>query len=133
MKPAVERSFPGFHVAPQFLLSSGLLATSPTSCSLGESGRGELPKSLIGGHSQEFKGHHPAGGWMVIALIISPFITTLSGLKLYAVEEGLGPFAGNHTEIQLTSCAYADDDDTKHKHSRNESGDDSGNEFGEEL
>jgi len=65
-------------------------------------------KSLLTRSPQHFKGHNPAGGWMIIALIIGLFSSTLSGMKLYAVEEGLGPFANNSPEIQLISSAYAD-------------------------
>ncbi|VAW62282.1 Cytochrome b [hydrothermal vent metagenome] len=66
-------------------------------------------KSLLTDHPEHYKGHNPAGGWMVIALLISLFVTTLSGLKLYAVEEGLGPFADSAPQVQLISSAYADD------------------------
>ena len=66
-------------------------------------------KSLLSGKPKHYVGHNPAGGWMVIALILSLFITTLSGLKLYAVEEGLGPLAMDSLQIQLISTAHADE------------------------
>jgi len=65
-------------------------------------------KSLLTGKPEYYPGHNPAAGWMVIALIVSLFLTTLSGLQLYAVEEGQGPFANNLPEIQLISTAIAD-------------------------
>ena len=65
-------------------------------------------KSLLSGKAKHYMGHNPAGGWMVMALILSLFITTLSGLKLYAVEEGPGPLALDSVQIQLISTAHAD-------------------------
>ena len=65
-------------------------------------------KSLLTGKPEHYPGHNPAAGWMVIALIVGLFLSTLSGLQLYAVEEGLGPFANNLSELQIISTAYAD-------------------------
>lgn len=42
---------------------------------------------------KRYLGHNPAGGWMVILLMISIFCTSLSGLKVQALE-GDGPLAG---------------------------------------
>jgi len=50
-------------------------------------------KNLISGKEQHYIGHNPAGGAMVVALLISLSITTLSGMQLYAVEENKGPFS----------------------------------------
>jgi cytochrome b len=47
-------------------------------------------KSLFSRKPKHYLGHNPAAGWMVIVLLISLFVTTISGLKLYAVEEGKG-------------------------------------------
>jgi len=86
----------------------------------------EYLKSLPTRNPKHYLGHNPAGGWMVIALIVSLFITTISGLQLYALEEGLGPLANqNLPEIQLISSAYADDHGREH-------GDD-GDEFWEDV
>jgi len=68
-------------------------------------------KSLVTGNPIYYPGHNPAAGWMVIALIVSLFLTTLSGLQLYAVEEGLGPLANNFPEIQFISTAIADNNE----------------------
>ena len=66
---------------------------------------------------KHYLGHNPASGWMIIALLVGLFVTTLSGLQLYAVEDGLGPFAEhNLPDGQIISNAYADDDD----HDRNQ-------------
>lgn len=86
-------------------------------------------KSFLKGHPKHYLGHNPLGGAMIIALLISIFMVSYTGLKLYAVEEGLGPLAeGNN--ITLISRAYADsDDDDGDKYSENEEDED----FWEEL
>jgi cytochrome b len=50
-------------------------------------------KNLLARKPQHYIGHNPAGGAMVIALLICLLITTISGMKLYAVEENKGPIA----------------------------------------
>ncbi len=87
-------------------------------------------RSLLGPEPKHYTGHNPAGGWMVIALLISLFVVTLSGLKVYAIEEGKGPFADNQHEITLIARAHADEDELeaeKHEH------DESEEEFWEEI
>ncbi|MDX2503669.1 MAG: cytochrome b/b6 domain-containing protein, partial [Gammaproteobacteria bacterium] len=64
-------------------------------------------KSLIYKAPEHYTGHNPAGGLMVVALLISLFVVTVSGLKLYAVEEGKGPLAAQ-MDISIVSTAYAD-------------------------
>jgi len=41
--------------------------------------------------AKRYLGHNPAGGTMVILLIISLLITACSGLVIFATEEGQGP------------------------------------------
>ncbi|VAW79954.1 Cytochrome b [hydrothermal vent metagenome] len=67
-------------------------------------------KSLLTRKPEHHTGHNPAGGWMVIAMLLSLFVVSFSGLKLYAVEEGLGPLAGPLPTLSVISPAYADDD-----------------------
>ena len=43
--------------------------------------------------AKRYLGHNPAGGAMVIILIISLLITACSGLVILAIEEGQGPLA----------------------------------------
>ena len=50
-------------------------------------------KGLRSANNERFIGHNPAGGVMIVALLSTLFLTTLSGMKLYAIEEGLGPFS----------------------------------------
>ncbi len=90
-------------------------------------------KSYIKGQPKHYVGHNPLGGAMVITLLISLFMVSYTGLKLYAVEEGLGPLAQGNT-ISVISSAYADSDDNdeKRNHSVNEE-DEEDEEFWEEL
>jgi len=67
-------------------------------------------RSIFDGQPRRYLGHNPAGGMMVIALLLMLGLTTLSGLKLYAVEEGKGPLAQSVT-LSLVPSALADDDE----------------------
>ena len=69
---------------------------------------------LIKKHPKHYLGHNPAGGWMVILLLTSLFIVTVSGLKVYAIEEGKGPLA-NSSEITFISESYANGDEYEYK------------------
>jgi cytochrome b len=75
---------------------------------------------------------------MVIAMLLCLFVVTVSGLKIYAIEEGLGPLAAAPTALTVISPAQADDDDDddrggheKHKGEHEE--DEAAEEFWEEL
>lgn len=50
--------------------------------------------SVLRMHPRRYLGHNPAGGLMIIALLISLLVTVSSGMGLYAVEEQAGPLAG---------------------------------------
>jgi cytochrome b len=68
-------------------------------------------KSLRAGQPPHYIGHNPLGGWMVIAMLLTLFTVTLSGLKVYAIEEGKGPFAGLQSiELMPIPAAYAEDE-----------------------
>ncbi len=76
-------------------------------------------KGILSGSPKRYLGHNPAGGAMIIALLLSLIVVTYSGLKVYAIEEGAGPLAQT-TEIgfiqsALVKPAYADDDDDEYK------------------
>jgi len=82
-----------------------------------------------------YLGHNPLGAWMVITLLVMLFVVTLSGLKLYAVEEGLGPFAVK-PEIELIFSAYADSDEHDDDRNKRDGYDNKGEgdeEFWEEI
>lgn len=70
-------------------------------------------KSMKAGHPKRYLGHNPAGGAMVLLLLIGLSLVSYTGLKVYATE-GHGPLAG--VEVSLISSAYADDDDDDEGH-----------------
>ncbi len=67
-------------------------------------------KDSIAGRPKHYIGHNPAGGVMIIALLLSLGGVTYSGLKVYAIEEGAGPLAQS-TEISFIKSAHADADE----------------------
>ena len=81
---------------------------------------------------KHYLGHNPLGGWMVVMLLVSLFAVTLSGLKLYAVEEGEGPFAATDS-ISLISSAYADEKHEDKEHGSDKEGEEFWEEFWEEI
>lgn len=58
-------------------------------------------KDLVRGRAARYRGHNPAGGVMIVALLILLVLTTASGLAVYGTEEQAGPLAG-------AMAAYAD-------------------------
>ena len=83
-------------------------------------------KDLLARKPKHYTGHNPAGGWMILALLVTLIVVTVSGLKVYAIEEGLGPLAAEAPALTLISSAYADDDDEHDK-------DEAAEEFWEEI
>lgn len=77
-------------------------------------------REMAGGRAKRYLGHNPAGGWMIIALLLTLFVVSVSGLKVYAIEEGKGPLAANNPDITLISTAYADDDDHDERYEHGE-------------
>ncbi|MCK5002660.1 MAG: cytochrome b/b6 domain-containing protein [Gammaproteobacteria bacterium] len=62
--------------------------------------------SLLTRNPKHYLGHNPAGGMMIIALLVSLFAATISGLKIYGVQ-GYGPLANNGIDISIISEARA--------------------------
>ena len=91
-------------------------------------------KSMASGKPEHYTGHSPAGGAMVIALLLSLVVVTYSGLKVYAIEEGAGPLAQQTDEISFIKSAYADDDEyEKNGEYQRDSNETSGEDFWEEI
>ena len=91
-------------------------------------------KGLAAKKPTHYMGNNPAGGWMVIAMLLCLAIVSVSGLKVYAIEEGLGPLAGTPPALTVISAAYADDDDDDHeKRGDRHNEDEEAEEFWEEI
>jgi cytochrome b len=43
--------------------------------------------------AQRYLGHNPAGGVMVVVMLLSLIITTVTGIAYYGIEDGAGPLA----------------------------------------
>ncbi|NKI35190.1 cytochrome B [Wenzhouxiangella sp. XN79A] len=50
-------------------------------------------ESLVRGEPEAHRGHNPAGGWMVVLLLVALSVQVGSGMTLYALDEGKGPLA----------------------------------------
>ena len=86
-------------------------------------------KSLIERKPLHYVGHNPAGGWMIVALLLCLLVVSISGLKVGAIEEGLGPLAQSNNEFSIISKTYAsntyrdrDENDEDEEDDLNESG-----------
>lgn len=86
-------------------------------------------RDIVAGQPKRYLGHNPAGGAMIVALLLSLVVVTYSGLKVYAIEEGAGPLALQTTEVSFIKSAYADDDENEH----NRHDEDEEEEFWEEI
>jgi len=65
-------------------------------------------KSLVSKHPKHYLGHNPAGGYMIVFLLVMLLITSLTGLKVYGLE-GHGPLADS-IEFSIISTVVADED-----------------------
>ncbi|MDX1914927.1 MAG: cytochrome b/b6 domain-containing protein [Methylophilus sp.] len=64
-------------------------------------------KGLMQKKPQHYEGHNPAGGAMVIALLLSIAITVYTGLALYAVEDNAGPLVSLYSSQTNASPAIS--------------------------
>lgn len=80
--------------------------------------------ALIGGKAERHIGHSPAGGLMVLALLLSLSVTAVSGMALLAAEEGRGPLSAVITAQETAPAemsVYDDDEGEEHGEERGES------------
>lgn len=83
-------------------------------------------KGLVAKKPEHYIGHNPAGGWMVITMLLCLFVVTVSGLKVYAIEEGLGLLAGETPALTIINSTYASSTST-------DSDDDHDSEYGKNV
>jgi cytochrome b len=82
-------------------------------------------KSLTSGSPQDYVGHNPLGGYMVVLMLVTLLLVTVTGLKAYGVE-GHGPLA-SHTTTPVIFLAHAEkitDPENKVSESHPKKGDD---------
>lgn len=92
-------------------------------------------RSLVTGQPQHYLGHNPLGGWMIVVLLVGLTVVTVTGLKVYALEEGRGPLAGAE-DRSIVSSAYAEEDENEGDEQEgkgHDEGKSAGEEFWEEL
>lgn len=51
-------------------------------------------KDSLLGRARRYLGHNPAGGLMIVAMLLSLLVTTCSGVALLGADEHAGPLAG---------------------------------------
>lgn len=88
-------------------------------------------KSLVNGSPTRYVGHNPAGGYMVILMLVTLLVVTFTGLKVYGAE-GHGPLAAN-TDISIIAPARAEEEAGEENEAGEMSGEAQGEEFWEEI
>lgn len=73
-------------------------------------------KDVLFLRAKRYIGHNPAGGAMIILLLLCVFTTTLSGMMLYGAEAWLGPLAGLMKNVEDSTI---DSLDIIHEYSAN--------------
>jgi len=61
-------------------------------------------KTMVGRRPRRYLGHNPAGGAMVIALLVTLTLTALTGLATYGAVEGAGPLAALLAHATVTTA-----------------------------
>lgn len=86
--------------------------------------------SLLQRRPRHYLGHNPAGGWVVIALLLIIFISCWTGLVAYG-KEGHGPLA--QTDLSLVATVHANGDEHEDDEGEGERGKSKEEEFWEEV
>lgn len=92
-------------------------------------------QGMVAGTPEHYLGHNPLGGWMTVALLAGLLVVSVTGLKLYAIEEGRGPLA-RADQLMVIDNAYADrdeDEEEEHQGSKHADGKEDADEMWEEL
>ena len=94
-------------------------------------------QGMVAGTPEYYLGHNPLGGWMTVALVAGLLVVSVTGLKLYAIEEGRGPLARTDQMLVIDN-AYADrdedeDEEEEHRGRKHANGDEDDEEMWEEL
>lgn len=50
-------------------------------------------RDMLRGHARRYLGHNPAGGAMILMLLLALAATVVTGLVIYGADKGLGPLA----------------------------------------
>ncbi|HHH36075.1 MAG TPA: cytochrome B [Gammaproteobacteria bacterium] len=53
----------------------------------------EYLKGVFNARARRYLGHNPAGGWMIVLLLVMLVLVSATGLMVYAAEEQAGPLA----------------------------------------
>lgn len=83
--------------------------------------------SLLGGKPQRYLGHNPAGGYMVLLMLVVLLAVTITGVKVYGLE-GHGPLASSEG-VSILAVARADGDEGENE----QAGENESEEFWEEI
>lgn len=67
-------------------------------------------RSMLSPNPEHYTGHNPAGGWMIMLLLVSLLISVYTGLEVYGAE-GQGPLAAGSQGVEWIATARADSDD----------------------
>jgi len=89
-------------------------------------------KSLFTAHPKHYLGHNPAGGAMVVLLLLSLMAVSWTGLKAYEAE-GKGPLAAASSITLSIPVAQADDDWEEYGKHKGGGHENRGDEFWEEA
>ena len=94
-------------------------------------------QGMVAGTPEHYLGHNPLGGWMTVALLAGLVVVSVTGLEVYAIEEGRGPLARTDQMLVIDN-AYADrdedeDEEEEHRGRKHANGDEDDEEMWEEL